>query len=582
MPEPDRLLTRVANHLETLYPDAVSPSLVADVLAAFGITDPDVAPGKPEYSADEVVLITYGDSLIDRKGSPPLQVLGSFLDSRLADVISTVHLLPFTPASSDGGFSVVDYDSVSDHLGDWDDVASVAGIRSGRGFMADLILNHGSAKSDWFAQFRRGEAPGRDYYMTAEADEDLSQVVRPRTHPLLQEIATPEGTRHVWCTFSFDQIDFDFRNPAVLIEFCRIIDHYVRRGVTRLRLDAVAYVWKEPGTSSIHLTQTHELVKLLHTLLAHRAPQVLLITETNVPHDENVAYFGDSNEAHVVYNFSLVPLVLHSLLSGDAEALTRWTIETPPIPAGTAYLNFLASHDGMGVRPAEGLLSDAQIQSLVEAAQTAGGTFSPYATPLGERPYELNVSLADILARRDLSLLDRYLCAHAIMLAFAGIPAIYVHSLLSTPGDIAAVRTTGVKRNVNRSQLDVDAVVAMLDDSDQPRSRSFRALSDLIKVRRSQAAFAPDARQEALHLGSAVFGLRRESAAGDQVIYALHNVSAGPVTVDVSGLGLAAADEFVDLCTGMVVDVSSGSITLARWAPLWLTSTPGQERESQR
>lgn len=573
--QPD-LRERIGAHLAQLYPEP-STVLIDRVIEAFGIIDPVATPGQPVFSADEVVLITYGDSLVDGRGTPPLQVLGSFLDARVADVISTVHILPFTSSSSDGGFSVVDYNAVADDLGGWDDVSQVAGGQSGRGFMADLILNHGSAQSEWFQQFRDGVAPGCHYYVTAEPTDDLSAVVRPRTHELLQQVETPDGTRHVWCTFSYDQVDFDFSNPDVLIEFCRIVDHYIRRGVTRLRLDAVAYVWKEIGTSSIHLPQTHELVRLLHTLLAYRAPEVMLITETNVPHDENVSYFGDLDEAHVVYNFSLVPLVLHSMLTADATALSDWASSLSPLPAGTAYLNFLASHDGMGVRPAQGLLSGDQIQNLVEAAQTAGGTFSAYTAPDGERPYELNVSLADILARRDLSLLDRYICAHAIMFAFAGVPAIYVHSLLATPGDIAAVRTTGIKRNINRSCLDIDAITTVLDDPDHAQARAFGLLSGLIKTRRAQGAFSPEATQEVLALGPSVFGLRRESInsdGGGQVIFALHNVTEQPIEVDPALLAATGFDSAVlwrDLVTGADIDPAGGPLALGRWQAAWLT-----------
>lgn len=567
---------RVAGHLQVLYPGSggAGSELGARVIEAFGITDPGAVPGRPEFSADEVVLITYGDSLVDDRGTPPLQLLASFLDRHLDDVISTVHVLPFTESSSDGGFSVVDYNLVAQELGDWDDVAAVAGSGAGRRLMADLILNHGSAQSEWFRQFRAGESPGRDYYMTADPAEDLSTVVRPRTHPLLQEIETPDGARHAWCTFSFDQVDFDFSNPDVLVEFCRIVDHYVRRGVTRLRLDAVAYVWKQLGTSSIHLPQTHELVRLFHTLLAYRSPDVMLITETNVPHAENVSYFGARDEAHVVYNFSLVPLVLHSLLTGNADALSDWATSTPPIPSDTAYLNFLASHDGMGVRPAQGLLSHDEIQNLVEASRATGGTFSPYATPEGELPYELNASLSDLLAHRDLRRLDRYVCAHAIMLAFAGIPAIYVHSLLATPGDIASARATGIKRNINRSRLDIDALESMLDDPAEPRTQAFQLLSELIRIRRAQPAFAPGANQHVLSLGPSVFGLRREAtgAGGQQVIYALHNVTHEPVEVRLDALdahGDNWRDDWSDLVSG---DPAVDSVVLGAWQAAWLTN----------
>ena len=538
------LRDQVSTHLRVLYGDRVDDGLVDTVIGAFGIADTaDHVAGSPTFSADEVILITYGDSLIggDHDDRLPLTVLGGFVDEKLADVVSGVHILPFFPASSDGGFSVVDYNEVAPALGDWASVGAVAGGSASRpSLMADLILNHGSAQSEWFQQFRRGEKPGRDYYLTADPDADLRSVVRPRTHPLLQAVDTPDGKRHVWCTFSFDQVDFDFGNPDVLVEFCRIVDLYVRQGVTRLRLDAVAYVWKEIGTSSIHLAETHEIVKLFNTLLSVRAPEVMLITETNVPHDENVSYFGDGDEAHVVYNFSLVPLVLHTMLRGDSTALGDWTRALDMPGPGMSFLNFLASHDGMGVRPAEGLLTLEEIDGLVDAARTAGGTFSPYSTPDGERPYELNVSLADLLGRRDLSLADRYVCAHAIMLAFAGIPAIYIHSLLATPGDIAAVRTTGVRRNINRSQLVHSEIRTELADPDSPQAAVFERLSHLIRVRRGCAAFAPHAAQELLDLGPGIYGLQRTSTDGTQRVACLLYTSPSPRDLSTSRMPSSA------------------------------------------
>lgn len=562
------LRAQVREHLGRLYPNVDLDVLTTEVLSAAGIApanwDAPVPPAPKRYGADEAVLITYGDSLLDGERHP-LAVLTEFVQRHVDDAISTVHVLPFCPSSSDGGFAVVDYRQVDPSLGAWDDIAGLIGRG---GLMADLILNHGSAQSEWFAAFLADEAPYRDYYRTSDPGADLAMVTRPRTHSLLHAVDTASGTRYVWCTFSYDQVDFDFENPEVLVEFCSIVDHYVRHGITRLRLDAVAYVWKREGTTSIHLAETHELVKLLHTLLAVREPRALLITETNVPHDQNVSYFGKGDEAHVVYNFSLVPLVLHTMLAGDSAALTRWGRALGALPQGSTYLNFLASHDGLGLRPAEGLLSPGEIDAIVDAGLAVGGQFSSYADGAIERPYELNASLADLLAGPALELADRFIASHAIMVAFAGIPAVYIHSLLATAGDLAAVKATNTNRAINRPRLQLAGIEADLADAASPRRQIFDQLVGLLQVRRSQPAFDPDAGQEFLDLGSEVFAVRRTPAEG-QAVTAITNVTNRRVTVDATARGVKGAGRSteVDLLSGSTL---CGDVVLAPWQTVWL------------
>lgn len=587
---------QVLARLQFLYPDAANRELVDAALQAIGIdpagTDPAIdgqlLAAPPSFSEDEVMLITYGNSLLGSEISPetreaPLVTLAAFVEEHLHEAVSTVHVLPFFPSSSDGGFAVVDYTAVEPSLGTWSDIESLAdgGKRRSSGLMVDLIINHGSSESEWFRQFLANETPGRDYYKTIPPGTDLSGVVRPRTSDLAQKFETAIGEQQLWCTFSRDQVDFDFANPDVLLEFLRVVDHYLRHGASRLRLDAVGYVWKEFGSPSIHLPQTHELVKLLRTLLSRRAPDTLLVTETNVPHDQNISYFGDQDEAQVVYNFSLVPLVLHSVLAGDAQPLTDWASSIPAVPPGTAFLNFLASHDGLGMRPAEGLLSERQIGELVYRAVEVGGDFSSYTAADGERPYELNVSLADLLlggersAVTDLDI-DRYIAAHAIMLAFKGIPAIYIHSLLATPGDQEAVARTAHKRDINRPQLDADAAAHALADPTSVEARVVRRICHLTGVRRRHWSFSPDSPQQTLEIGSAVFALRR--GVGDDAVLVLQNVSAHHLRVDVTAEARRhGAPAWRDLlAVGPVgeLTLAAESVLLDPYQSRWLVAAP--------
>lgn len=551
----DRHLARIYPHLNT---DALT-TLRERVLASAGVDgngEHELPPSLP--SEDEVMLITYGDTVIDGDSSG-LVGLQELLDGPFAGVFSSVHVLPFFASSSDGGFSIVDYREIGAGIGEWEQVRRLG---SDRDLMVDLVCNHGSAQSEWFQQFIADQAPGNGFYVTADEGTDVSSVVRPRTHPLLLPVETAAGTRHAWATFSNDQVDFDFANPDVLVEFCSIIDFYLANGATRVRLDAIAYLWKELGTSCVHLPQTHEVVKLFRTLVSARDANVLLITETNVPHAQNVSYFGDGDEAQIVYNFSLAPLIAWSVLAEDASVLTGWLGRLDPPPPGCSFLNFLASHDGIGLRPIEDLVAPDQLQVLLDRATETGGDWSNYSAPGGPRPYELNVSLADLLAGVVGEYADRFVAAHAAMLAVQGIPAIYVHSVLSSPGDLQAVAATEHKRDINRSRLERSAIDERLASG--WRAQVFASLAALITTRRDQSAFSPSADQVVHVLDRRVASIER--IAPDQRLLAIQNMSSESVPVTVPGWCGQH-----DLVSGTDRSPDSDTITLAPWQTVWLT-----------
>ena len=344
------------------------------------------------WDETDIAMITYGDS-IRQEDEKPLKTLHHFLRKHLGRTISSVHILPFFPWSSDDGFAVMNFSSVNESLGDWSDIERIS--RDYR-LMADLVINHCSSRSIWFDNFRKAVSPGKDYFITASPDDDLSHVVRPRTSPLLRETETIDGTKYIWCTFSHDQVDLDFRNPRVLEEFVNIIRHYLNNGVRIFRLDAVAFLWKKTGSSCINLEETHELIRLLRTLIEHADPEAMIITETNIPNRENLTYFGNANEAHAIYNFSLPPLLINTLVSGDCTHLCQWMMSMPPAQNGTTYFNFIASHDGIGLRPVEGLLDENELDNLINAMQAFGGRVSWRAAKGGRyKAYELNISLFD-------------------------------------------------------------------------------------------------------------------------------------------------------------------------------------------
>lgn len=400
---------RIYDHLTFLYGESHAQQILPKLLVRlsdFSKRNPQLKEiTHPQLSERDAVLITYGDQ-ISEPGVPPLRTLAEFLKKEIQDDINSVHLLPFYPYSSDDGFSVIDYRQVDPNLGTWEDISL---MKSSFRLMFDAVINHISRQSEWFKGYLQGHKRFQDTFITVEPDTDLSMVVRPRALPLLTPVETAQGTRYVWTTFSDDQIDLNFANPDVLMEIVDLLLFYVEKGAEIIRLDAIAYLWKAAGTSSIHLPQTHHVVKLFRAVLDAAAPGVILITETNVPHDENISYFGEplvegctsvprGNEAQMVYQFSLAPLVLHTFYTGDCRVLAEWanSLEVP-FP-GVTFFNFIASHDGIGVRPAEGLLSQDEIQALADRVFEHGGQVSYKTNTDGTKSaYELNITLFDAL-----------------------------------------------------------------------------------------------------------------------------------------------------------------------------------------
>lgn len=475
-----------------------------------------------EWVGVQSVLITYGDQLRAADRSP-LRTLAEFCDQHLRGVIDGIHILPFYPYSSDDGFSVIDYQQVNPALGDWDDVARV-----GQHFhlMFDGVINHISAQSEWFKAFLRDDPKYRDYFISVEGDPDLSRVVRPRTLPLLTEFTTSAGAKKVWTTFSADQIDLNYANPDVLLEIIDVLLFYVARGAELIRLDAIAYLWKEIGTACIHLPQTHRVIQLLRAILNEVAPHVALITETNVPHRDNLSYFGDGhNEAQLVYNFALPPLTLHTFRTGDATALTQWAAGLTTLSDQTTFFNFLASHDGIGLNPARGLMSDANITALVDQVLRHGGRVSYKSNPDGSTsPYELNINYFDALSDpksdEPLSLqIDRFVAAHAIMLALAGVPGIYFHSLFGSRSWPEGVTQLGHNRAINRQKFDRAEIERELSDPHSLRAEVFQRLQRLLQVRSSLDAFDPRRPQQVIELHHAIFAVQHGA------VLCLNNIS---------------------------------------------------------
>ncbi|MEA3279662.1 MAG: alpha-amylase family glycosyl hydrolase [Thermodesulfobacteriota bacterium] len=525
---------------------------------------------KDYFSQDDVVLITYGDSL-NKDGEAPLKTLHGFANRYLKDVFSAIHILPFFPYSSDDGFSVIDFFSVNPELGAWKDVEAL-----GNDFqlMFDLVLNHISAKSRWFEQYLEEEKGFGDFAIEVEPSTDLSAVTRPRSLPLLTGFKKRSGKAvNVWTTFSADQIDLNFKSIDVLEKMVETLLFYVKQGATILRLDAIAYLWKEIGTNCVHLSQTHDVVKLFRIILDCVAPDVMIITETNVPHVENISYFGDGrNEAQMVYNFTLPPLLFYSFAIEDSTALSSWAKGLYLKSEANTFFNFTASHDGIGVRPLEGILPKEEIDRLVEVVVKNGGSVSYKKNSDGsESPYELNITYVDALLKNkkvlDTHHADRFLATQAIQFVLPGVPAVYIHSILGSHNWEEGVKQTGRARTINRKKLKLDNILQQLKDPEIFRYKIFFPYIELIKTRKKQPAFHPNASFKILEIDPKVFAIERYCES--QTIYALTNISSEHVSVSLSGDKVL--DKMKDLLT--VEQFNTKSFVLNPYQFVWLSNT---------
>lgn len=540
---------------------------------------------KINLSQRDAILITYGDQLTEPSLSP-LNTLGNFCHSYLDGLVSGVHILPFFPSTSDDGFSVTDFKKVNPNLGSWKDIATI-----GKHFrlMFDAVINHVSSQSAWFQAFLKDDPQFRNYFIVVNDGVDLSQVVRPRALPLLTSFITPSGGKSVWTTFSSDQVDLNYHNPAVLLEIIDTILFYVSQGAEFIRLDAIAYLWKEIGTYCIHLPQTHRVIQLFRTVLDIVAPKVLLITETNVPHIENISYFGDStNEAQLVYNFALPPLVLYTMRCGDASVLSKWAAGLELPSNRVSFFNFLASHDGIGLNPVRGILSDRGIEKLVEGTLMRGGLVSYKNNSDGTKsPYELNINYFDALSNlQDGELehlqIDRFMASQAIMLSHVGVPGIYFHSMFGSSGWPEGVSLSGQNRTINRQKLDLVTLKSELHDFTSRRYKVYSLYAQILRARACSTAFHPLGNQLVMDFGNAIFALLRSSPDGYSQVLCLHNVSDNSqfISLEHKELFKWVSEELVDLITGNKLKINPKTgLRLEPYQIFWLT---GKQNDNGR
>lgn len=566
----NKICEQIFNHLNIIYPKSNNTHLTNKIFSIFfEKKSPKQYVIQNRWDESDVALITYLDTFYNND-EKNIQTLEQVLNTYLQDNVSIIHLLPFFPYSSDDGFAVIDYLKIKKGLATWSDIKKLSLKYK---IMADLVINHCSSQSEWFQQFLNNQLPGKNYFLDYKDKFDTSKIVRPRSHDLLQIFKTKKSEKFVWCTFSRDQVDLNFKNQDVLIEFLKIIKFYLDQGISILRLDAVAFLWKKLGTNCINLNETHEVIKLFRLLLDASSQKTFLITETNLPNKENLDYFGNGNEAQLIYNFSLPPLILYSMLYGNSTILRKWLMSMPPPMEGTTYFNFIASHDGIGIRPAEGLISEKNIKAILRRMKEFGGEVSYRKVENKNKPYEINIALIDALKgtidNLDNFQIERFICAHAIMLSLEGIPAIYVHSFFGTENDYSGMQSTKQKRSINRKRYDLKDLRNKMNKK-TINSTVLKQLNSLISIRKKQPAFHPNATQFTLNLGEKIFALWRQCQNRKQSIFVLCNITSQKQPVDLNEINLIFNKNWIDLISNKKIE--SKKISLKPYQTMWISN----------
>jgi len=524
---------------------------------------------KINISEKTSLVISYGDNIYSSQSSS-MKIFQKFFQKNLEKLFDTIHFLPFYPSSSDSGFAVKDHYQIDKKIGNWSDLKKISKSKK---IMADVVINHASARGLWFKNFLKRKKPGKDYFLTVNSKFNTSKVVRPRDHKLLKKIKIFEKNDYLWRTFSPDQIDLNFKNPSVLLRFIKIIIYLINNGVTIFRLDAIAYLWKQNGTKCINLSQTHEIIKLLRVVTSLLNVQTLIITETNLPEKENLSYFGKNNEANWVYNFSLPPLLIHAFLFENSSYLNQWSRKLPSTKHGNCYLNFIASHDGIGIRPTEGILNEKTLGSFLKRLKKNGSKFSYRKVQnKSKKVYEANITVFDALRKSDfdpkgLFFLERYISAHAIMISFEGIPAIYFNSLFGKSNDEAKYIITGNNRDVNRYKWNFNNITTKLRDKKSKQSIFYRNIGALLEIKRKQKAFHPNASRININLGPKIFCFKRISKDKKQSIICMTNLSSKIQTPNFKKIG-----NYRDLLNSNLKFREGNSLILKPFQTVWLTN----------
>jgi sucrose phosphorylase len=526
----DRL--RLSKLLESIYKDHTTEELNFICNQLLQILDDFSEKSRYEEISEDkkwdesyAVLITYADGVY-KKGEATLVTLRELLSKYFGSLSKVVHILPFLKSTSDGGFAVSSHKSIDEKFGSWEDLNSISNKHF---LMADLVLNHVSSSHPWVQQFIKCQEPGLSNVFSPSQDLDWKNVIRPRSSSLFSQINTEDGQKQVWTTFGPDQVDLNWLNPKMTVEFLHLIITYLSNGIKWLRLDAVGFIWKESGTTCLHLPKAHSIVKILRILLNDLLKDGVLITETNVPQKENLSYLIPEDEADMAYNFPLPPLLLEAIITSRADILNSWICDWPELPETTTLFNFTASHDGVGLRALEGLMNEQRIKDLLINCEKRGGLVSHRRLSNGvDKPYELNISWWSAMEDpgRDSNRFqyERFLLTQLFVMSLKGVPAFYLPALLASENDIKNFSMTGQRRDLNREKFKSENLAAVFKNPESNANKNLRYLRSAMDVRAKLPQFHPQSQMECLSKSrSDIVVIKR--GIGSKAIFTIHNMT---------------------------------------------------------
>jgi sucrose phosphorylase len=433
----------------------------------------------------QVQLIAY----VDRLSGGGFRELNSLLGGELAGLFGGAHLLPFfTPIDgTDAGFDPIDHTQVDACLGTWDDVHDLSGTVE---LVADLIVNHMSSSSPQFVDFSQKGATSQyaGMFLTFDRvfpegarESDLLSIYRPRPTLPFSPVTLISGERKMlWTTFNPDQVDIDVRHPQSEAYLDSILRKFQAAGIKMIRLDAVGYAIKKPGTSCFMIPETFDFIAELTERA--RALGIEVLVEI---HSHYLKQIEIARKVDWVYDFALPPLVLHALFCRDSRPLARWLSISP-----RNAVTVLDTHDGIGVIDVgadvngnAGLLSPAEIDNLVETIHQRSQNQSKQATGAAANNldlYQVNCTFLDALGGRGTD----YLIARALQFFAPGIPQVYYVGLLGGNNDMELLAQTGVGRDINRHYYTAAEIDAAL------KRPMVQKQMELMKLRNMHPAFA--------------------------------------------------------------------------------------------
>ncbi len=518
--------------LETIYKDHTTEELNFICNQLLQILDDFSEKSRYEEISEDkkwdqsfAVLITYADGVC-KNGESTLVTLRELLSKYFGSLSKVVHILPFLKSTSDGGFAVSSHKYLEEKFGSWEDLKSISNKHY---LMADLVLNHVSSSHPWVQQFIKCQEPGLSNVFSPSQDLDWTNVIRPRSSSLFSQINTKDGQKLVWTTFGPDQIDLNWLNPKMTIEFLNLIITYLSNGIKWLRLDAVGFIWKEPGTTCLHLPKAHSIVKILRILLNDLRKDGVLITETNVPQKENLSYLLPEDEADMAYNFPLPPLLLEAIITSRADILNSWICDWPELPKTTTLFNFTASHDGVGLRALEGLMNEQRINDLLINCEKRGGLVSHRRLSSGEdKPYELNISWWSAMEDpgRDSNRFqcERFLLTQLLVMSLKGVPAFYLPALLASENDIKSFSMTGQRRDLNREKFKSEKLSAVFRNPESNANKNLKYLRNAMDVRAKLPQFHPQSQMECLSKSRGDIVVIKRGI-GSRAVFTIHNMT---------------------------------------------------------